>query len=387
MASWILGAFGCSGDDIDVIGGRPPMPQPTNLITIDAPSDITAVDVDGEDVLVGTQLDLERVRETVLEPVELYSEIGDNDTGSIVAIAGRIDDVVVATNKGFYETDGKLLVRSGLSDALAGVAIRSVDAVDVGYTDRIWIGADDGLYKYEHNALSRWRFGDDPPVTAVCEIDGVVLVATPDALFEINVAEEDDDELDFGFGAVHGIVRGEAGTAYLATDGGLVERRADGSYAQYTLSDTETPSAVHSVSYDGMDGAVASADFGVVKLTPSGALEGVAALSGAARALSVGPFGNVWLGRGSELTRVHGGTVISYAEVQPIFETMCMGCHREGSQKPISFDDYETAVEWADAMVIKLSHPSEPMPPQNATQLTLEQRSTLLRWYYGDTQP
>lgn len=377
---------GCSADDIDVIPGRPVMPDAYNLTTLEADADLTATAIDGDAVLAGTVDDLLRVNETTFEPVAVYSDLGNNHTGQVRAITSRSVDALIAADNGLFYTYGQRLLRSDASDALTGLSITALDSTD---DARIWIGAQDGIYQYEGGALQRWSTDGEGPVTAVREVSGVALVAFGAQLFELDLASQEVEQLELGIGAIHAIARGN-GNAYLASDGGLVKRNAAGDYTQYTLSDSDTPAPVTAVGYDSLEGAVASTSFGVVKLSPTDVLDGVAALEGTASSLSIDPLGNVWLGAQRSLTAVYVGTSVSYSEIAPILDTACMPCHVEGGAAgiAIAFDDYDTAVAYGERMAGRINDVDNPMPQRNAArQLSSEERALMMRWFYGGSQP
>jgi uncharacterized membrane protein len=72
---------------------------------------------------------------------------------------------------------------------------------------------------------------------------------------------------------------------------------------------------------------------------------------------------------------------ISYSkDIHPIFEERCSVCHNPGWAEK-NWLDYDTAFKNKDKIKIRIK--AETMPPGNITEVTKEERKTIIEWVDG----
>ena len=70
---------------------------------------------------------------------------------------------------------------------------------------------------------------------------------------------------------------------------------------------------------------------------------------------------------------------VGYADVAPIFEQRCVGCHSGDPRGPWPFTSYEHAASWANEIRAQMSKCT--MPPVDAgVAMPTEEREKLLLW-------
>jgi len=388
-------AFFCAGcgdsASLEVVTGAPSAPgaAPTTFL-IDAAEDVSALGARGSKLYWGASggvysLD---VSGTALSLLEIW---GDDpalpiSTGPVRALGRRVENVLVAADAGLFHTSGDKLLVSPAQAALAGLGISAITAlaVDAGANgERIWFGSASGLSVIEIGVLSAWAIeGASGAPTVLSPEGGIVYVAFGDKLFELDTAAGQATALAYDFGTIHAITRGSSGTTYVAADKGLFERSADGSFTQYTLSDSD-PRAAWAAVFDPKKGVFAVTAAGIVLATPGAKPTAVAALpegmTGARAAED--DIGNVWIGAGKRLAGLKIGSTVTFKEdVAPILEKYCATCHATGAQyaKVIDFADYEATKAIATVMVTRISTGS--MPPAAALPMPAEDADVILRW-------
>lgn len=68
-----------------------------------------------------------------------------------------------------------------------------------------------------------------------------------------------------------------------------------------------------------------------------------------------------------------------YADVSPIFQNRCVGCHAGAPGGPWSLADYGHVADWQDTIRSNLRDCSMP-PPDAGVPMALEERTTILTW-------
>jgi hypothetical protein len=186
------------------------------------------------------------------------------------------------------------------------------------------------------------------------------------------------------FGVIHGIARGAQGAVYMAADNGLFERSTNGSYVQYTLSDSATPAPAYAVAFDPKKGMFGITAAGIVLINPGETLIGITAyppsLSGPGIAVA-DDIGNVWVGAGKQLEGMRIGSTVNFdADVRPVLEKYCGTCHLDGAQKSpiIKLLDYETVSGMSSKIIQRISVGQ--MPPAASTPMPAEAFEIILRW-------
>ncbi len=366
------------------------MPAAPSSAQLQGAATLAQVNAGGAAVLVASDSGLLSVNETNLTPVALVAYSGEPaTTGGILALTPRDGGVLLVATNGVYHSDGDRLVRSPASDTLANLAVYSLDDVIVDHVERSWFGGDGAVYQLQQDTLRRWDLGATGPVNAVRESDGRVLAAIDSTLFELTLADDSVRQIDHPFGPIHQIARGRDGALLLATGGGAVVQDAAGGFIQHTLSDGEAVAA-SAVDYDHLAGAVFATDIGIVRLL-DGQISGVApSVGGTAKGLSIDLFGDVWLSHDQQLTGLFVGHPLSFdSAVKPLISDHCTSCHENPTSgaPQVDFRDHQTAVNWSDRIVARVTDPLNPMPPASAPPLDQNQIDTFVRWYATGTAP
>lgn len=78
------------------------------------------------------------------------------------------------------------------------------------------------------------------------------------------------------------------------------------------------------------------------------------------------------------------GTVMSYADVEPVLQAKCVGCHNSGANPlaPFSLDGQDNAVAFSSAINYVVEN--QTMPPEGAPGLTATETAQLLSWSSGE---
>jgi len=385
----------------DVITGKPVMPdelrQPT-FIDVGAP--ISAMASHDFEVFVGISSVVERVGDTTLEAVDVVvGDSGPFTTGVVQAMTRRADgSVLIVGDNGLFYGKGQRLEYSDASVALAGLTVRSLDAVGPIDSERIWVGATQGLYQLESGTLERWTVGDGGAVTAVREVGAKVLVARGASLYEVDRSGQDEEPVELNSGTIHDIIRGASGSAYLATDRGLVVRASDGRYTRYTLSGDDRGVPVSSISFDSLTGVYALVPDGVVRVpSPGAAAEGVAPIVSGAT-LTVDFFGDAWGADDATLTGALVVPALSYFDdgVQDLMVARCSGCHGETDRPlgapyipferapdevdPSDVPYFEQLTSFRDLIQARINDAADPMPPAPGQALEADDYQLIMRW-------
>jgi len=387
------GLAGCGGDDsLEVVEGAPSIPSEAPArISLTAAEDVTAIGAKGSRVVVGTQAGVYIVNEagTELLSLSVWSDdpAAPTEPGPTHAFGRRTENVLVAAEGGLFHTSGDKLLVSPASASVAGLGVASLAAEGAAENEKVWIGGAGGLYELKNGALTAWAIEGQSAAPNVITPDGaLVFVAFGDKLYELDTAAGEAKLLPHSFGAIHAIARGAAGSVYVAADQGLFERRADGGYTQYTLSDGD-PKAAWGAVFDPKKGMFAVTAAGVVLAQPGNAPVGVAALPGTiapaagAPAAAADDIGTVWIGAGKSLEGLKIGSTVAFeADVEPILANYCASCHATGAQysPKIDFSDYETTKQISTKMIQRIS--AGQMPPSSSPAMPAEAFDVLLRW-------
>lgn len=376
-----------------VVRGAPSIPPlDPGGVSIDVDGEITALGAKGSRLLVGTNSTVYGLGEVIgtLEEVSVWSDdpAVSAATGAVHAMGRRSTNVLVAADNGVFHTSGDKLLVSPASGELAALGISSLAAEGSASGERLWFATSSGLFDLSGGKLSQWTLEDETTVPTVVATSGnLVFVAYGDRLYELNLETQEAGLVPHSFGTIHSIAHGAEGTVYVATDRGLFERGADGSYTQYTLSDSAEPAAVYATVFDpkkGMFGVMAA---GIVLAQPGKTPAGVMPMPTSIAGATVHPIataddiGNVWIGAGNKLEGLKLGSTLTFdADVVPVFKTYCGSCHIDGAQNSpiIKFTEYETVVAMSAKINSRIS--AGQMPPASAAPMPAEAFEILLRW-------
>lgn len=71
---------------------------------------------------------------------------------------------------------------------------------------------------------------------------------------------------------------------------------------------------------------------------------------------------------------------VSYADVEPILATHCVGCHVEGGSAPFALDSYEAASSRSDRLVVRAVDGEGGTMPPSGLVLSDEEAGILIDW-------
>jgi hypothetical protein len=375
-------ALGCGSDgapaaptfgELRVVGGAPLIPadgpQPA---TFGADGDVTTVAAAGGLLVVGTTtgafaLDHIGSGESALSPLEVWSDDAETATGAVRLAFAHDDGVVVLAAAGAFHTHGARLLRSPDSDALTALDVR---AVSHGAPGELWLCAARGLGRLTASELSWYAVPGESAAPAAAQRAGdVLLVAYADRLYELALDGDVVTRVPHATGAIAAMAPGLDGAVYLAAEGGLFERDGAGVYTQYTLSDG-APVAVGALAYYPKDGTFALSPAGLVVARPGGAVAGVMASAAiAGPGIVADGAGNLWSGGSGTLAQLPVGTPIGFAaDVAPILQAYCAGCHADGAGGAPRHDFSDLAVVSALGGSIRSRVALGQMPPAGSPQ-------------------
>jgi hypothetical protein len=286
---------------------------------------------------------------------------------------------------------------SPLSGRLPAGALRSLDVSGQQEAEVVWLALEDRtLGLSPERRLSVRLEGRAAPTFAAGLPNGWVLLAVEGDLVLLDPDSSRALRVLAGVGAVHGVAR-RAGSVFLATDAGLVERTPSGRLRLTTLVDAEGGAALPVVAVTASGGALHLLAGGrVLALGPDGLLP-LAALPPAAspgapgpRLLAVDGRGHAWVGGPGGLVRLRTGDAVSFSRVQPFLTRHCATCH-DGADThgapTLPLHVYEGAVAWAPRILARLADPNSPMPPRRVELLLPEEWSLVQRWVDGGMKP
>lgn len=380
------GASGPVVGPVTVVDGAPRDGESPSTAEVDAGSDVLVAGVLHGEAAFGSAsglrvADLATGELTTLDLFEVETDVVTSP-GAIHGLARRPGGgVLVASDAGLLHDQASVLLRSPVDAALDVEAMTSVDAraTDDG-AEQLWIAADgEGLLIDE--TITGFALEGLAIERVIGVADGVAIASVEGALVQIDVAAPTAQVIASELGAVHGAARAEDGTAWFATDTGLVRRGVDGAVERWTLAAAgETPAAVFAVTA-AFGAVVVATDRGIVGVDAEGpfVLDPAPATAGAQ--LTIDGAGDTWLAAGRTLTRYATATPVTFdADVAPLLAAECASCHAEGlaDAPPLAFDDYDAVVELAPSIAQRMTQASSPMPP--AGLLPASDTAPLLRW-------
>jgi hypothetical protein len=320
------------------------------------------------------------------------------DTGAVRAMAPYAAGILVVAENGVFWSSGDALQRSLAEATLKPLGITAMTA-------RVTAGDDGGpgetqlaliaggaAYELGGGQLTTWSVpGEGGAPTAIFAQEARVYLAYAGRAYEIDRATKTAYPLPEGVGAVRAIACAslgcEAGSLlYFATEGGLVERGADGSYRRYPLAAAGEPAVpVTAFALDGdKQRLYALAGASLLRVRAGQIPDAVASLDPpkAPRHLAVDGAGDVWVGEGLSTKRLALGTPLSFAtDARPILHEYCAGCHAQGTQgaPQQDFESYAVAVSQIGAILARVEGGTMP-PVSYGKKLPAEQIHVLESW-------
>lgn len=306
-------------------------------------------------------------------------------TGAVTTLARRGEGLLLWAAEGlFHDADGRLL-RSPLSDSLAGEQIRALDSHGSGANEEIWLVNATGLLVARQGSLLSLdvRFKDAPVrFVAVAGVgQGRAVAFAENEAFEVDAAASTVTWAATGLGQVREATRSDDGTVFVATEKGLWRRDGMGAWAQLTLTaDGQAPAAVSAVA-SGLGQLLVASQGKIAKRVGEG-FTTFGALNAKAHGLALDAQGATWVSDGTTLTSLSSAApAVSFeTQVKPFFQAHCMSCH--ATQIPvIALTDYATASAMADLVSKRLrADGTRPMPPPETEVLTSDQYAVVLQW-------
>lgn len=394
--------LGCSGGETDVDAGsamrtitgvlRPePAPdvQPTD-VTLDA--SITSMATSEHGLWLGTERGLYAFSGG--EPRLAEARLAGGEAapvGAVRAVLALRGEALVASESGLFQTDGAEVRLSPASDALGALDIVAMDA-PAGSADETWIAATDALYHVQGSQVTRYRVADVTGApSAVAAGSDAVFVAFGERLFAVHHKEAEvfAEELELGLGPIHAIELDATGSLFVATNEGLCVRGKDGALALYTLADGGERTPVRALAAGHSGGVYAATPEGLVVVSAGEQPLQLAplALVETASALAVDTRGAFWVASGGVARGLDLGVPPSFAaDIAPILEDNCAGCHTQRDDVPrIDFADLETVRARADRIAKRISDGRMPPPPN--PPVAPEDYEVIVRWIGTGKQP
>lgn len=296
------------------------------------------------------------------------------ETGQVRAMAPHGQGLLVAAENALFFTDGTALQLSLATEALAPLSITAMGARVTEDALSLSLIAGGAAYELSGDTLSKWTVdGEEGAPVAVLAQDSRVIVSFGARTYEIDKAKKTALQVDGRVGRVHEIACSslaceEGSLIYLASDAGLVERKADGAYRIYTLAPEGEPAVkVETFALDGQKQRLyALAGASLLRVRAGEVPEAVATVAAPAmsRHMAVDKAGDVWIGEGQSVKRLSLGTPLSFlTDVRPIMHEYCAECHLTGTQgaPKRDFESYDVAVERIDSILARVEGGT--MPP------------------------
>lgn len=327
------------------------------------------------------------------------------ETGAVRAMARFEDGVLIAAANGlFVSRDGALQVSMASAD-LASLDITNLTSrTDEGGATTLGVVAGGRAYELAPEAgaatLLAWTIADeDGQATAAFAQPGRVVASFGRTTYEIDKETLKAKKLAFDLGDVRAIACDsdaceEGSLLYLASDAGLVERAADGTYTLFTLADDGAPSpGVQALALDGTTGRVYALSGDRVLRVRAGEIPDVVATApidaGAdGRAMTVDAMGDVWVGAAKVVTHYAVAAPIRFAtDVKPVLHAYCADCHKTGANGAprIDYEDYDVAVERIDSILMRVKGGS--MPPLTSGKTLPKDKINLLEGWSTTKAP
>ena len=330
-----------------------------------------------------------------LAPVQTLSADGGlRDLGEVVFVGRRgTAGTLVLGDQGLFHDRSGVLLEAPLSESLRGRQVFTVDSFGAADAEELWLLSPEGVLHVgggELRSVSLTGVGAKPEAVLANGANGALLIADG-SLYEISLAVHSAVRIGEALGNVASFERGEDGTAYFATDDGLLEVSKSGELRLHTFAPPDMPGLAVSSVAAAAGLVIASTDTDLFSLESSGAVR-IAAHSGVlTRGLAIDGAGDTFAATATTLRRFKTGLPASFAaDVKPFFSAHCMACHRAGlnGARTINFEDYETAKLNAGNVLNRLNAIGiSPMPPATSETLSAADYAVVTRWVGGGMAP
>ena len=347
-------------------------------------SAVTAMAANASFVLVGTSDGAFVVDDGALTELEVWSDdpAVPPAIGAVTRATHFDGSIIVFAETGLYFSYGDKLLASPDGAALADLGVRDLQPYQ---SDELWLTTDQGMAQIVGEELTWYTIDDETEApTFARRVDDMVVAAFGDRLYELELDTGRAFALPYELPRVTAMAAGVAGSLYIASESGLIERNADGEYTHYTLDGR----SVAALTYYPKDGTFVLASDGVWVAQPGVELGGVMPISAAVNAFVADNTGQVWLGGDEGVEALPLGTPIGFADdVAPILDQYCATCHASGGDNApfVAFDDYDTSVSIANTILTRIAKGQ--MPPAGALQMTGSEIDILEAWAATGTNP
>lgn len=302
------------------------------------------------------------------------------ETGAVRSVAGFEGGLLIAAETALFYTEGDALQLSLASGALHPLGIVAMssrladDDEDGAAESHLAMRTDEAAFEIEGGEIVEWKVdGEGGAPTAMLGQKERLYLAFGSRVYEVDRESKKAYPLPFDVGHVREIACSsvacdEGSLVYFASDAGLVERGADGSYTLFPLAaEGAPPVAVETFAFDaGRQRLYALAGDVVLRVSAGELPIAVATLGAPAmpRSAAVDKLGDVWAGEGLVVKKLALGTPLSFeTDVKPVVHVYCAGCHAtatNGAPK-IDFESYDTFVDRVDNVLERVTEGT--MPP------------------------
>jgi hypothetical protein len=381
-----------------------PSPQPNPLVVITtAPSTggtlprdavtmsatVTRMSVLNGAVALATSdglLVAQSVGATTFAPAPLASA-GQSSTGAVSALTLQQDgNLLVAAANGLFVSSGGSLRLSPFSSVVPqGAVISSMSTFGTGDAEQLWFISGTALALASNGAVQVVSLPNTAsPQQVVAMAENQAAIVADGEMVAVNLNINETLVLVPGVGNAYGSARDASGTAWFATDSGLISFSPAGALVALTMSGSSTPSRVCGVFADS-SGVFAATGSNLVQVSGTSAsiLYGSLASTTGTCPLAVDSKGGIYVDDGT-VGYFPNTPLISFArQVEPILNMYCATCHATGTNNaPIdSFStDYMTAVNESQTISAYITGSPPLMPLAGFPQLTASDLSTVLGW-------
>jgi hypothetical protein len=295
-------------------------------------------------------------------------------------------NLLVAAANGLFVSSGSSLEISPLSASLPqGAVISSMSSFGSGASEQLWFISGTALALLSNGNVQVVTLPNTTsPQVVVAMGENQAAVVANGVLVSVDLTIKETLILVPGVGNAYGAARDSAGTAWFATDSGLISFSSTGTLVAQTMSGTSTPDRVCGVFADS-NGVYAATGTDLLQVSGTSATILYASLGSQSGTcpLAVDSKGGVYVDDGS-VGYFPNTPLISFAkQVEPILNQYCATCHATGkNQAPIdSFStDYMTAMSESSTIAAYITGNPPLMPLSGYPQLSASDLSIVLGW-------
>ncbi len=314
--------------------------------------------------------------------------------GDIRTAAPRGLSLWLGTSTGLFHEANRRLLRSPLSDTLAGNELVALSGYTQDGAEELWVITPAGLSYVAQGQLTPVQLAVSghvapaPSAVIAVGLGQAVVVVDHDAFF-VDVPNSKAAWVAKGVGTVSALGRHEDGTALIASDLGLFVRNRLGQVEHVSFgAPVQDVTVTLGTTFIASQGSLAQLDAAGHVGTRLGAVA-----QPLAHGVAFDSRGNTFAIDGARLLKFATGTSTDPSfetDVKPFFAAHCMSCHATGDNgSPIlALTTYATAKAKATTIAKRLqSQGGPPMPPESTEVLRPADYSVVLRWVASGQQP